>query len=559
MATPLSRYYPDFPLAMIEAKDLQTAVKATGSFGEETQKLLGVVLNDALSSEIGAGTPPALRDLTVRTMIASIQDLTVAGYTVRNNPELLMSIRLTKGNGITTTLQTLFNEAMKEARPAQRIREGNYLAVADSGFNAGMGNNIFYLSTNADLLRSYLRRLNGQNLPVAVNNPAYRTALEGTGDGFFKQMVNLSSVSQLLARDNTIPKKFINVLRTLNLTASASSIVNDGMETKSLTQLNPNGGDAALLKLLTYTPEKLSLLSELPSTLPNAAVIATDTAGWLDYIGNWLPDLEFSAAEQKDLLAAFGRLKDRLGGEWAVASSNTIDTSVLSTALSLTGGLGGLESLVSPNSSTVFYGKVKDGALALNDLETAIRTELNIPASTTPATPTTPATTTPATPAPASQDTLERIKIGGFEALLLKNNNPPSEDGTTREEQIIIVNKNNTLVISANRNLLESTLAAAPLLDNPLFKAIPFPTRTIGVQFAAPIRLSRAEIDAGVKSLVNFFGTVESDVEIPANLVTAVGDYLESWSSRTQTSYGYLVADGNKLRGYSKSGFSWNK
>ncbi|MFN3265552.1 MAG: hypothetical protein ACK41E_01820, partial [Deinococcales bacterium] len=53
-ATPLSRYFPDFPLALIEAKDLQESVRATGSFGEDTQRFLGTLLNDTLKTELGA-------------------------------------------------------------------------------------------------------------------------------------------------------------------------------------------------------------------------------------------------------------------------------------------------------------------------------------------------------------------------------------------------------------------------------------------------------------------------------------------------------------------------
>ncbi len=563
LATPLTRYFPDFPLAVFEAKDLQESVKATGSFGEDTQKFLGVLLNDALKSELGEEIPGALRDITVRTMIASIKDIAIGAYTVQNQPQVLVSVRLTSGNPIVNSLSKLFNDEIRNLKPAQRIREGNFLALND-GIALGVGNNLLYLSTNADLLRSYLRRVNGQVLPVLVNNINYVTALQNTGDGFLKQMINLTSVSQLLARDKDVPKRFINTLKTLNLTASASSIVTDGMETRSTTQLNPNGGDAALLKLLTYTPSSLELLKQLPITAPSAAVLATDTSGWLDYIGAWLPDLEFSVSEQKDLLSAFARLKDRLGNEWAVVGgSNSISPETLLTTAGLGSALSGLGSLLSPSTDSVYYNNAKDGALVLTDLETAIRTEMNKPVEepVKPATvsPATPATTAPTPPVqnpepvePTYTTTLERIKLGGFDTLEYKRT---SSEGMV-SEAVYIVNKNNTIIISANKAKLEMNLAAAPLLDNPLFKAIVFPSRINGLSFTAPIRTPRSEIDAGLNALLKAF---ELEKDVPSSLVTAFGDWLESYTSRTQVSYGYSLADGNRLRSYGKEGFSWNR
>jgi hypothetical protein len=560
-ATPLTRYFPDFPLAVFEAKDLQESVKATGSFGEDTQKFLGVLLNDALKSELGEEIPGALRDITVRTMIASIKDVAIGAYTVQNQPQVLVSVRLTPNNPIVNSLSKLFNDEIRNLKPAQRIREGNFLAVND-GIALGVGNNLLYLSTNADLLRSYLRRVNGQVLPVLVNNVNYVTALQNTGDGFLKQMINLTSVSQLLAREKDIPKRFLNTLRTLNVTASASSIVTDGMETRSTTQLNPNGGDAALLKLLTYTPSSLELLKQLPITAPSAAVLATDTSGWLDYIGAWLPDLEFSASEQKDLLTAFARLKDRLGNEWAVVGgSNSINPETLLTTSGLGSILSGFGSLLSPSMDSVYYNNAKDGALVLTDLETAIRTEMSKPVEE-PVKPAmvSPATDTPVTApmqnpepvTPTYTTTLERIKLGGFDTLEYKR----TDNKGVVSEAVYISNKNNTIVISANRAKLEMSLAAAPLLDNPLFKAIAFPSRINGLSFTAPIRTPRSEIDAGLNALLKAF---ELEKDVPSSLVTAVGDWVESYTSRTQVSHGYSLVDGNRLRSYGKEGFSWNR
>jgi hypothetical protein len=547
-ATPLTRYFPDNALGVIEANDLQGAVAQTGSFGEDTQKFLGTVLNNVIGSRFGEDLeiPGLLKDLTVRTMIASIRDVAVSAYSVGGSPEFLAVIRMTPKNLIVNAFTKSFNDAMKRTNAKDKLREGNYLAALGDGMAAGIGNNIFYISSNSDVLRGYLKRLNGQVLPVIVNNPTYQAV--NLGDGFLKTMIHYSAIAQLLQRDKTVPKNILAVLRTLNASGGVSSIVADGMETRTLSQLNPNGGDAALYKLLTYAPAKLELLQDLPSTAPTASVFATDTNGWLDYLQTWLPELELSTVEQKEVLNVFTKLKTRLGNEWGVVNSNIPDTSSLGAGLGLGGvststlgllGAGFLGDALSPNSETIFYAKTQDGALILNDLETALKEAL------------TQTSTDPNDLPP----TVERKPISGFDALTITQTQGEGE--TSRTLEISIVNKNNAIVIGSNQSKLEGYLTAAPLLENPLFKTFNLPQGISGAQFTAPVRLTRSEIDTMIQSIVK---PLQADfTNIPDDLVTAFGDWFDSWALRTQGGYGYFLPEGNKLRGYDKTGFSWNK
>ena len=554
-ATPLTRYFPDHVLGVIEAKDLQESVTATGSFGEETQQFLGTLLNEALSSQMGKDLeiPGVLKDLTVRTMIGSIRDIAAAAYSVNGNPEFLAVVRMTPKNLIVNAFTKSFDDAIKTLPTKRKFREGNYLATLESGMAAGIGNNLFYISSNADVLKGYLRRLNGQALPVLVNNPSYQAVAADTGDGFFKQMIHYSALAQLLGRDNTIPKRFVAILKTLNVGGSVSSIVSDGLETRGLTQLNPNGGDSALYKLLTYAPEKLELLADLPATAPSASVFATDTNNWLDYLQTWLPEMDLSASEQKDVLDVFAQLKTRLGTEWGVVNSNLPSTNSLASSLGFGGfgastlgilGAGFLGDAFSPNSETVFYAKTQDGALILDDLETALQNILDNPESTPSEQPEEESQSVP---------TVERQTIEGFEALVITQTQ--GQGDTTRKLEVWIVNKNNTIVIGSNPTKLESYLSAVPLLENPLF-TFNLPQRISGVQFTAPVRLERSEIDAMINSTLK---SLQAEQDIPANLVVAFGDWFESWTSRTQAGYGYFLAENNKLHSYGKTGFSWNK
>jgi hypothetical protein len=554
-ATPLTRYFPDNALAVIEAKDLQESVAQTGSFGEDTQKFLGTLLNEALSSETGRdmGIPDLLKDLTVRTMVGSIRDVAVSAYSVNGNPEFLAVVRMTPKNLIVNAFTKSFNDAMKNISSKGKLREGNYLAVLSDGMAAGIGNNIFYISSNSDVLRGYLKRLNGQVLPVIVNNPTYQALNNGIGDGFFKTMIHYSAIAQLLQRDKTVPKNILAVLKTLNASGGVSSVVADGVETRSLSQLNPNGGDVALYKLLTYAPAKLELLQDLPANAPSASVFASDTNGWLDYLQTWLPDLDFSAAEQRDVLDVFAKLKTRLGNEWGVVNSNMPNSSSLLSSLGLDTvsastlgllGAGVLSDVFSPTSETVYYAKTQDGALILNDLETTLNELLQSSQESYPE-------------GSSNQPELvvERKTIGGFDAVMAKAelNNPRNPQSL----ELWVINKNNAIVIGSNQSKLEAYLTAAPLLENPLFKTFNLPQGISGAQFTAPVRLTRSEIDTMIQSIVK---PLQQDfTNIPDDLVTAFGDWAESWTSRTQGSYGYFLPEGNKLRGFDKTGFSWNK
>jgi hypothetical protein len=138
--------------------------------------------------------------------------------------------------------------------------------------------------------------------------------------------------------------------------------------------------------------------------------------------------------------------------------------------------------------------------------------------------------------------------------LHVKNTNTAGEKPV--EQSIFIVNKNNTIVIGTNREQLEKTLAANPLLELAAFKGIAFPARISGLSYNAPIRLSKDEF---AKSLNDLLKTFELDQDVPANIVNATSEYLESWSNRTQIGYGYMQAEGNKLTIFGKNGFSWNK
>ncbi len=546
-ATPLTRYFPDLPLAVIEAKDLQESIGQTGSFGEDTQRFLGILFDEAIKSEFSAelDLPPALSTAAARTLVASIRDVAAAGYGVGNSVEYLIAVRFTPKNFVVNALAKSFNEATKTAQSSEKLREGNYLALLSSGFAVGVGNNILYLSSNKDLLRGYLKRLNGQALPTLNNGAAYRSVMSSTGEGFLKEMINFTALAQAYSRSGDLTPRDAAALRTLNLLGSSAQIVSDGLETRGVTLLNPKGGDAALLKLLTYTPDSLELLNELPATAPSASVIGLDTGGWLEYAQSWFNETGLSTAERREGMAIINKLKTRLGNEWGIVTTNSIDSGALASSLSATvfgaSPTSALGFLGNPGNSTAYYAKTLDGALVLNDLETAFTGLLPKGDGATG----------------DGTVTIERTEIGGFEALMLSTVSKDRQ-GKELRENLLIVNKNDIIVIGVDIDALDGYLTAAPLLENEYFAAFEIPANVTGVQFIAPLRLTRQEINQNITEILKALGAGASK-DVPAALQKAYGDWYESYASRTMPSYGYSSVDGNKLLSYGKSGFLWNK
>jgi hypothetical protein len=540
-ATPLTRYFPDQPLAVVDAKDLQQAVRQTGSFGEETLRFMSSAFDELVKSELGTDLelPAPLRTAAVRTMVSSVRDVAVGVYSVANAPEVLAVVRLTPGNAVTTLFTRAFNDAIRTQPAARRLREGNYLATVEDGLAAGIGNNLFYLSTNADLLRAYLRRVNGQALPTLTTNTAYNSLLRDNGDGFFKTTFNLAGAARFLQRSGDLGPREASILRTLNLVGGTLRIVPDGMETRSVAQLNPSGGDDALYNLLTHTPQNLELLRDLPATAANASVLGVDTIGWLEYAQGFLGDLGLSASEQRRANEIVSQLSNRLGNEWAVVDGQSTETSALATifGVSSVGGdafpalLGGF---LSPTNQTTFYARTQDGAQVLTDLETAFRAAID-----------------------DGEAAVERTTVGEFEALMIAA--VPSETGETSaaQERLVIVNKNDTIVIGSNLERLEANLSAPAITENPLFQALRLPTGASGVQFVAPPRPTREQIEADTNALLESLGATEN--EIPQVLVNAYNDWYESYTSRTGVNSAYSIAEGNKLRLVGKNEFAWNR
>jgi hypothetical protein len=507
-AAPLTRYFPDNALMTLELNDIQGALDQTGDFGEETLRTMTSLaeaglesFSKELSNAAGLGV---FSNLGIRTLAGSLRDASIALYTGDKDPLVLAAVKLAPAGPIAQGLQSMVLESMRE--PGRKLREGKFVAMFSEGVWFGMQDGLAYISNSPDLLRGYWRRLMGQNLPVLTRGSRYKSVMDALGPGWARYYFSLSPSALRLASAAGSPR-IAQALSTLDLHGGSQQITAKGIENRTLTILNPASKDQALYRLLTYKPERLELLSELPGNAIGIGILGVDTQGWLDYLA--------SQEEAKDSKALLNSLKNYLGNEFAFSSPGLNIPSLSSLAT----GSYGLDSL---NYTGIFYAQTKDGPAALSAIAE------NLPKLSKSG------------PKPTSEQTAIA------ESPALKINFPENA-------QVYLVAKNTTLMVSPSRDALEAALTAKPLSSNNAFQSTPWPPGTPALSFASPT-LSATDIES---LLTNLEQQLES--KLPPTLKTPVSRWLVNWSSRVGTAVGYTTINQNRLQTYSLQAFKWNK
>ena len=565
---PLTRYFPDNALLTLELNDVQGAIEQTGQFGEETIRALTQLagtsleqLSRELSQQSGLG---AVSNLGIRAVVGSLRDATIAVYTDARTgePQILAAAKVGQFGPIGRLIQAGVTHELKNPR-TRKFREGQFVAAYGGDFWFGMQDGLIFISTNADLLRAYLKRVRGQALPVLTSGTAYKAVMDGVGPGWARYFINLGAASRSLPRwegTNSFPPRFLAILKTINLHGGAQRITGSGVQNRTLSILNPNGGDPELYKLLTHNPERLELADALPAQSSGVAIFSLDTAGWLDYFSSLVelgdvPDV----AEVRQVLS---ELKGILGNEFGISTTGNGVRSVLNNAMNM-GSLSSLDSdsttafissLSSVLTNNIVYAQVKDGPAVLGAIETAIRKQLEQNQESE-----------------VVKLSLERIEIAGNPALNFQTRWSIGESsqgrGSSKEQpdqkrdfssDFYAVAKGNVLWFGSNKEELEAGLGAAVLSGNEVFKTQRWPARSTGLNFALPLRLTVDEVNALIDGILSPLGE-EMGQEIPANLRQIAVNYVLNWSGRMGNTFGHATVNGNRLQTYSLNEFRWNR
>lgn len=534
-STPLTRYFPDHALAVFEINDVQGALEQTGQFGEETLQTLTALAGSGLQELLEDSARQAgfgvAANLGVRSLAGSLRDAVVAVYTNPRTaePQFLAVARLGQFGPIGRLVQDAVNKSVQNRR-IPKLREGAYVAAREDEFWFGMQNGLAYLSNNADLLRGYLRRIQGNPQPVLVNGAAYRTAMGGVGRGWLRYYINLSSVAQVINRIEPLPPKATAALRTLNVLAGAQAVTTRGVENRTLTLLNPGGGDGELYRLLTYSPERLSLPDQMGAQAVGSFVFALDVPGWLDYFLGWADFIEEieggASSESEQARKLLADLKGYLGNEWGLTVPDTT-TQYLSAgfweqllSLSELEDAASLRRVVEGLKGYSFFATVQDGARALEAIAVGLGNEPEV--------------------------AVERLEFAGSPGLRL------ASEGL----EVFLAAKANVVMIGFDRESLESTFnPRGALAAAPDFRALTLPARLTGVSLVRPIKLERTQIETLMDNALRGLGAEQA--EVPASVRRSVVNWLESFYGRLETGYGYAVVNNNRLQTFGLSGFRW--
>jgi hypothetical protein len=531
---PLVRYFPDHALGSIELNDIQGAIDATGQFGEETIRTLTGLLNESLDPDTKKSLGNILgTNLGIRVVLGALRDFNLAVYSnpKTREPQVLLAARINPA-GVLGRLAGEAYRPMLNDRSVPKLREGAYVALKEDDFWFGYQNGLIFGSSNPDLLRSYLRRIQGQNLPVLTAGAAYKSAMGSVGPGWFRYYLNLSHIAKAYGSFLELPQEVLASMRTLNMVASSWAVTARGSEGRTAWLLDQGGGDAALYRLMTHTPPRLELPALANEGATAVASYAIDSAGWLDYIQGWNNLFEQDADERAAAAEAIAKLKQHLGNEYGLMTSGDFATNLLSTSaftrlitLSDNPETLGLKPLLQLYGGLQVMAQVQDGTAAMEAIVKGLESEASA--------------------------RVERIQIGGYEALKITD--------TSDDISVYLLNKDRFLVAGLSQEGLEAMLAGPSITASADFTGYAFPSPLVGQQFARPYRLSREQLD---KMLDSYMGMLDSEgineAVVPAKVKEIVLGWLENWQHRLSNNHGYALVKGSRLIFHTVNGFRWN-
>lgn len=160
-------------------------------------------------------------------------------------------------------------------------------------------NDLLIVSTNPNVLRGALRRLNGSNEPSLVDAQGYQDTVGKLKSGNFYGYSNFSAIAKALTplaqslnqsaglKLDALIQKFSSAFTTAGAIGKVWRVTDQGLESESLHALNPDGGDTALLKLLiAQQPADRGTLSFAPADALSYSSTAVDVSGWWDYLNS---------------------------------------------------------------------------------------------------------------------------------------------------------------------------------------------------------------------------------------------------------------------------------
>jgi hypothetical protein len=198
-----------------------------------------------------------------------------------------------------------FANVITEENPeqnAETLTEGDFefYTIEDSSsgedtlpttFAYALQQDILMLSTNPDTLRGVLRQLGGSTDPNFTTETGYQSSLATFEEGNAYGYLDLPVVADFLAPlakqagFEDLIDRLVQAFNTAGVSAGVSRFTDEGTETQGLQAVNPEGGDASLLALLTQggVADK-TVLDRAPAEALAVSSSFTNLTGWWDYL-----------------------------------------------------------------------------------------------------------------------------------------------------------------------------------------------------------------------------------------------------------------------------------
>ncbi|MGL4609646.1 MAG: hypothetical protein ACRCYY_08165 [Trueperaceae bacterium] len=243
----------------------------------------------------------------------------------------------------------LIAEENEKAQGLQTLTEGDFefYVSEDTTENATVGLNVaayalhgdtLMLTTNPDVLRGVLRQLGGSNDPSFTTGEGYTASLATFDAGNSYSYFNFPVLADFLAPlakqagFEGLVDRLVQAFDTLGVTAGVSRFTESGTETQGLQALNPAGGDATLLALLTESGSAdRSVLDSAPTDALSVSSSYTNLVGWWDWLNEIAASQPELGGDLDTILQGFGLDLRSTLFSWAGPNLQSITTGVSET------------------------------------------------------------------------------------------------------------------------------------------------------------------------------------------------------------------------------------
>jgi hypothetical protein len=253
---------------------------------------------------------------------------------------------------LTPEVSAQFANVIAEENPkqnAETLTEGDFefYVIEDSSAEANspyttfayaLHQDVLMLSTNPDTLRGVLRQLGGSTDPNFTTSEGYQASLATFEAGNAYAYLNYPVIADFtapLAKQagfEDLIDRLVQAFNTAGVSAGVSRFTDEGTETQGIQALNPDGGDASLLALLTAegVADK-SVLERAPADALSVTASAVNLTGWWDYLNELAETQPELGGDLDTILQGFGLDLRSTFFSWVGSQFFTVTTGVAET------------------------------------------------------------------------------------------------------------------------------------------------------------------------------------------------------------------------------------